>query len=108
AGGALGAGLGRGGLVAWPADLGPAERYRRWLALRRGAVRAVAGTRVAALAPVADVGLLAIWDDGDDLYAEPRAPYPHARDVLVLRASLRGAALLVGGYARTAEAARPP
>ena len=49
-------------------------------------------------------GLLAIWDDGDDLHAEPRAPYPHARDVLVLRSALTGAALLLGGHARTAEA----
>jgi primosomal protein N' (replication factor Y) len=97
--------LGAGRHVAVSADLGPAERYRRWLAVRRGNVRAVIGTRVAAYAPVADVGLLAIWDDGDDLYAEPRAPYPHARDVLVLRSALTGAALLVGGYARTAEAA---
>jgi len=97
--------LGPGRHLALSADLGPAERYRRWLAVRRGVVRAVIGTRMAAYAPVADVGLLAIWDDGDDLYAEPRAPYPHARDVLVLRSSLTGAALLVGGYARTAESA---
>jgi primosomal protein N' (replication factor Y) len=102
---AFSAQLGAGRHVALLADLGPAERYRRWLAVRRGAVRAVIGTRVAAYAPVADPGLLAIWDDGDDLYAEPRAPYPHARDVLVLRSSLTGAALLVGGYARTAESA---
>jgi primosomal protein N' (replication factor Y) len=45
-----------------------------------------------------------IWDDGDDLYAEPRAPYPHTRDVLLLRAQLTGCAVLVAGYARTAEA----
>jgi primosomal protein N' (replication factor Y) len=102
---AFSAQLGAGRHVALSADLGPAERYRRWLAVRRGAVRAVIGTRVAAYAPVADPGLLAIWDDGDDLYSEPRAPYPHARDVLVLRSSLTGAALLVGGYARTAESA---
>ncbi len=102
---ALHAALGAGRHVALSADLGPAERYRRWLAVRRGDVRAVIGTRAAAFAPVADVGLLAIWDDGDDLYAEPRAPYPNARDVLVLRSSLTGAALVVGGYARTAEAA---
>ncbi|MDT4934096.1 MAG: hypothetical protein QOK11_1988, partial [Pseudonocardiales bacterium] len=95
--------LGTGQHVALSADLGPAERYRRWLAVRRGAVRAVIGTRAAAYAPVADAGLLAIWDDGDDLHAEPRAPYAHARDVLILRSSLSGAALLVGGYARTAE-----
>ena len=90
--------------VALAADLGPAERYRRWLAVRRGAVRVVAGTRAAAFAPVAALGLVAIWDDGDDLHAEPRAPYPHARDLLVLRAHLEGTAALVGGWARTAEA----
>jgi primosomal protein N' (replication factor Y) (superfamily II helicase) len=101
---ALAAALGAGRHVALSADLGPAERYRRWLAVRRGAVRAVAGTRAAAFAPVAEPGLLAIWDDGDDLHAEPHAPYPHARDLLVLRAHLAGAALLLGGFARTAEA----
>jgi primosomal protein N' (replication factor Y) len=96
--------LGEGQHVALSADLGPAERYRRWLAVRRGVVRAVIGVRAAAYAPVADLGLLAIWDDGDDLYDEPRAPYAHARDVLILRCSLTGAALLVAGHARTAEA----
>ncbi|MCW2598716.1 MAG: hypothetical protein JWM02_545 [Frankiales bacterium] len=90
--------------VALRADLGPAERYRRWLAVRRGQVQAVVGTRAAAFAPVADLGLVVLWDDGDDLHAEPRSPYAHARDVLVLRAHLAGAAALIGGLARTAEA----
>ena len=90
--------------VALRADLGPAERYRRWLAVRRGAVRVVVGTRAAAFAPVADLGLVAVWDDGDDLHAEPRAPYVHVREVLVQRAHLTGAAALLGGVARTAEA----
>ena len=91
-------------VVALTAELGPAERYRRWLAVRRGRVRVVVGTRSAAFAPVQRLGLLAVWDDGDDLHAEPRAPYPHVRDVLVLRAHEAGAALLVGGFGRTAEA----
>src|SRR6185503_16713590 len=73
------------------------------LAVRRGQVRVVVGTRAAAFAPVAEPGLLAVWDDGDDLHAEPRAPYPHVRDVLVLRAHAAGAALLACGHARTAE-----
>jgi primosomal protein N' (replication factor Y) len=90
--------------VALRADLGPAERYRRWLAVRRGQVLAVVGTRAAAFAPVADLGLVVIWDDGDDLHSEPRSPYAHARDVLVLRAHRAGAAALVGGFARTTEA----
>ena len=46
---------------------------------RRREVSCVIGTRAAAFAPVVELGLVAIWDDGDDLYAEPRAPYPHAR-----------------------------
>ena len=96
--------IGEGQHVALSADLGPEERYRRWLAVRRGRVRAVIGTRAAAYAPVADLGLLAIWDDGDDLYDEPRAPYAHTRDVLTLRAAQARCALLVGGFARTAEA----
>ncbi|HUY45344.1 MAG TPA: primosomal protein N' [Streptosporangiaceae bacterium] len=96
--------LGPGRHVSLAAGLGPAERYRRWLAVRRGAVRVVAGTRAAMFAPVADLGLVVIWDDGDDLHAEPRAPYPHAREVLALRAHRTGAAALIGGFARTAEA----
>lgn len=101
---ALAAALGPGRHAALAADLGPAERYRRWLAVRRGEVRVVVGTRAASYAPVHDPGLLVIWDEGDDLHAEPRAPYPHARDVLALRSSLTGAALLMAGHARTAEA----
>ena len=95
--------LGADAFVSLTADLGPAERYRRWLTVRRGAVRAVIGTRAAPFAPVADLGLVAVWDDGDDLHVEPRAPYPNVRDVLVLRSAQTGAALLVGGHARTAE-----
>ncbi len=90
-------------VVTLAADLGPAERYRRWLAVRRGAVRIVVGTRAAAFAPVADLGLAVLWDDGDDLHAEPRAPYPHTRLVLGQRAAIEGVALLVAGFARTAE-----
>jgi primosomal protein N' (replication factor Y) (superfamily II helicase) len=92
-------------LVVLTADLGPAERYRRWLAVRRGQVRVVVGTRSAVFAPVANLGLVAVWDDGDDLHAEPRAPYPHTREVLLLRAHDEEAGALVGGHARSAEAA---
>jgi primosomal protein N' (replication factor Y) len=96
--------LGPGRHMCLSADLGPAERYRRWLAVARGAVRVAAGTRAAMFAPVRDLGLVVVWDDGDDLHAEPRAPYPHAREVLALRAHRARAGALIGGFARTAEA----
>ena len=104
--GALAAALGPAAHVILSASLGPAERYRRWLAAERGQVRVVAGTRSAMFAPVRELGLVVLWDEGDDLLAEPRAPYPHAREVLALRAHRAGAAALIGGFARTAEAAQ--
>ena len=85
--------------------LGPAERYRRWLSVRRGQHRVVVGTRAAMFAPVHDLGLVVVWDDGDDLHAEPRAPYPHAREVAASVPRRPTRRLLVGGYARTAEGA---
>lgn len=98
---ALTARLGSGRHVRLTADQGPQARYSAWLALLRGHVRCVVGSRAAALAPVRDPGLWAWWDDGDDLHEEPRAPYFHVRQVLSTRARLEGGALLTGGFARS-------
>ena len=46
--------------------------------------------------PCTTSACVVIWDDGDDLHAEPRAPYPHVREVLAMRATQQGAAMLVG------------
>jgi primosomal protein N' (replication factor Y) (superfamily II helicase) len=92
------------GVVALSAGLGPAARYRRWLAALRGAARLVIGTRSAVFAPVSDLGVVMVWADADDTLAEARAPYPHAREVAMLRAHQARCAALIGGYARTAEA----
>jgi len=91
-------------VVALAAGLGPSARYRRWLSVLRGQARLVIGTRSAVFAPVDRLGLVIIWDDGDDTLAEPRAPYPHAREVGMLRAHQLRCATIVGGYTRTAEA----
>ncbi|WP_280262310.1 primosomal protein N' [Nocardia wallacei] len=89
--------------VGLAAGLGPAARYRRWLAVLRGTARVVIGTRSAVFAPAQDLGLVAIWDDGDDMYGEPRSPYPHSREVAMLRAHETGAAFVAAGFSRTAE-----
>jgi primosomal protein N' (replication factor Y) (superfamily II helicase) len=97
--------LGPGRHARLEADLGPTARYRNWLAVLRGDVQVAIGTRAAAFAPIQRLGLVAIWDDGDDLHQEPRAPYPHAREVLALRSGLEGAALIAGGWSQTVESA---
>ena len=102
---ALTAVLGSDQHVTLTADSGPSRRYRDFLSVSRGARRVVVGTRAAAFAPVHDLGLVVVWDDGDDLHAEPRAPYPHTRETLLMRAEHEGAGALVGGFVRTVEAA---
>ena len=95
--------FGRGSFAVLAADAGPAARYRNFLAAVRGGVRLVLGTRAAVFAPVRDLGLVALWDDGNDAWAEPHAPYWHAREVAALRAHLDGCGLLLAAHARTAE-----
>ena len=98
---------------------GPPRRARPPTPARRSAtapswpsraerVRVVVGTRAAAFAPVHDLGLVAIWDDGDDLHAEPRAPYPHAREVLLMRAQETGCAAVLGGARPQRRGGVPP
>ena len=95
--------LGATGFAVLVAEAGPAARYRAFLSALRGEVHVVIGNRAAAYAPVQNLGLVALWDDGDDLLAEQRAPYPHAREVLALRAGAAGSGVLFASYARTAE-----
>lgn len=98
--------LGEGHHAVLTAESGPEKRYRQWLAVRRGSVRAVVGTRAAMFAPVADLGLVVVWDDGDASLSDDNAPFPHVREVLELRAVQGGCGFLLGGTSTTVEAAQ--
>ncbi|MEU8924927.1 primosomal protein N' [Kitasatospora sp. NPDC048545] len=98
--------LGPGMHTALEADLGPRERYKRWLAVSRGSVHAAIGTRATMFAPVRDLGLVVVWSDGDGSHSDPRSPHPHVREVALLRAAEEGAAVLLGGHAVTVEGAQ--
>lgn len=84
----------------------PSQRYDNFMKVRTGQVRIVIGTRSAAYAPVHNLGFVACWDDGDSSLIERRAPYSHARDVLLLRAQHNDCAALFMGYSMSSEAAR--
>lgn len=97
--GALGAHL------AWLGSDRPArERYREWLALRSGSKRVAAGGRGAVFAPVRDLGLIVVDDEGHHTYKERRAPRFHARTVAAERARRAGAALVLVGAPPSIEA----
>lgn len=84
----------------------PTPRYESFLRAKQGLADIVIGTRSAAYAPIKNLGFVACWDDGDSSLIEQRAPYCHARDVLLLRATLTDSAALFMGYAVSSEAAR--
>src|SRR5690606_19982582 len=53
----------------------PAMRYRSYLDAHDGRTHIVIGSRHALLAPLPDLGLIVVWDDGDPVLEEPLAPY---------------------------------
>ncbi len=90
-------------VVHLSAELGPAARYRAFTRLLLGRARVVVGTRAAAYAPVPDLGLAVLWDDGDNRLDDRRAPYTHCRQVLTVRSALERTGVLLAGHTRTVE-----
>ncbi|TFB55583.1 primosomal protein N' [Cryobacterium tagatosivorans] len=82
------------------------DRYRSFLACLGPEPRIILGNRSAAYAPAADLGLLALWDDGDPLHSEPLSPYAHSRDAALVRQEQSGCALVLLGHSRSVEVQR--
>jgi len=84
---------------------GPA-RYAAFLRTLADVPCVVIGNRSAVYAPVAELGMIALWDDGDPLLGEPLSPGVHARDAALLRQELDGGALVFAGHTRTTDVER--
>ena len=97
--------LGAGTVAVLHADQPASTRWRHYLAVIRGTAKVVIGTRSAVMAPVENLGLVAVWDEGSDLHDEPRAPYPNTRDVAALRAQVDHGALLLASYSCSVRSA---
>ncbi len=97
------AGCPRDAVTTIAADDGPAKRYRNWLAALHGSAAIVVGTRNAVFAPIKNIGAICVWDDWNDSFADPQAPYWHARDVAVLRSAQQDTALVFIGATMSVE-----
>lgn len=98
--------LGEQRVVRLDADQGAAARYRAFLTARTRSGIVIIGTRAVVYAPAAELGLIALWDDGDPGYQEPLAPGVHARDAALVRQELSGCALVLLAHSPSAEAER--
>lgn len=81
-------------------------RYGAFLRTLAASPCVVIGNRSAVYAPVHELGMVAVWDDGDPLLGEPLSPGVHARDAALLRQELEGGALVFAGHTRTTDVER--
>ena len=82
------------------------ERYRAFLSCLGDHPLVIVGNRSVVYAPASRLALIALWDDGDPLLAEPLSPYVHARDAALVRQKQQGCALWFVGHARSTEVQR--
>jgi primosomal protein N' (replication factor Y) len=83
--------------------LSDGERADEWRRVRSGAVDLVVGTRLAALAPLEDVGLIVVDEEHDQAYKSDRTPRIQARDVAIRLGELAGAAVVLGSATPAVE-----
>jgi primosomal protein N' (replication factor Y) len=76
--------------------VGAGERTDEWRRIRGGEVDIVVGTRLAVVAPLADVGLVVVDEEHEATYKSDRTPRIQARDVALELGRLAGAAVVLG------------
>ncbi|MCF8548979.1 MAG: primosomal protein N' [Pontimonas sp.] len=74
-------------------DQPPAQRYAHYLRTLEPSPVIVLGARHAVYAPAHNLGLIIVVDDADAAHREPLAPYPHSRDVALLRNTMEDVAV---------------
>lgn len=79
----------------------PADRYRSWIAISKGIVPCVLGTRAAMYAPVEGAALFVIVEDCAYQQADGMQPYAQARGVMRLRAKSHGGVFISMSFARS-------
>jgi primosomal protein N' len=79
------------------------EEYQRWLAIRSGQAKLVVGFISAVFAPVKDLGLIVIIEEGSSFYKHDQSPFYHARDVAFDRAQIEGCDLVCVSSAPSVE-----
>ena len=83
--------------------LGDGERADEWRRIRAGDVDIVVGTRLAVVAPLADLGVVIVDEEHDAAYKSDRTPRLQARDAAIRLGELAGAAVILGSATPAVE-----
>jgi primosomal protein N' (replication factor Y) len=79
------------------------ERADEWRRIRSGAVDLIAGTRLAVLAPLTDVGVVIVDEEHEAAYKSDRTPRLQARDAAVELGRQAGAPVILGSATPAVE-----
>ncbi len=79
------------------------ERLDEWKRIKSGEAKIVVGTRSAIFAPVDDIGLIIMDEEGEWSYKSETSPRYHAREVAKLRCVKHGAMLLLASATPSIE-----
>jgi primosomal protein N' (replication factor Y) len=82
------------------------KRYENFLQCISDDASIVVGSRSAIFAPVHNLGLIIVWDDGDPSHNEPTSPYSHTREVALIRQNLEDCNIKFLGHTRSTEIER--
>ncbi len=78
--------VGLEGLAVLHSGLAEGERLKAWVAIQRGQVRIVLGTRMAIFAPLQEAGLIIVDEEHDASYKQQEGLRYSARDLAIWRA----------------------
>jgi primosomal protein N' len=79
------------------------EEYARWLSIRSGQARLVVGFISAVFAPVKNLGLIVIVEEGNPFYKHDQSPFYHAREVALDRFAIEGCEVVCVSSAPSVE-----
>lgn len=84
----------------------PKPRYEEFLRALEPVPQVIVGNRAAVYAPAHELGLILMWDDGDESFREPHAPYAHTREVALMRSEFEHAGIILASHCPSLEVRR--
>lgn len=91
------------GVAVIHSNLSLGQRMDEYKRIRRGEARIVIGTRSAVFAPLSDIGLIILDEEGERSYKSDNAPRYHAADVAKHRCRTHGASVLLASATPSLE-----
>lgn len=84
-------------------SLSAKESLNHWLAIKKSSFCMVAGTRSAIFAPVKNLGVIIIEEEGHFAYAQEQSPHYKVADIAFWRAKFAKARVILGSFMPTLE-----